>query len=64
MDARIDDYIINDFEAKVQFNRMTIFNSEVTAIYQYTSFVRTFSFENETWVDAVDVTDKFSLGLN
>ena len=43
---------------------MTIYNSEVTAIYHYTSFVQTYSFEKETWVDAVNVTDKFSLDLN
>ena len=53
----------DDYEAEVLFNGMTIFNSEVTAIYHGTSFVQTFSFENETWVDAVDVTDEFSLGL-
>ena len=53
-----------DFEAVVLYNAMTIYNSEVTAIYHYTSFVQTYSFEKETWVDAVDVTDKFSLDLN
>ena len=60
MDGRIRD-LIEDFEAEVQYNAMTIFNSEVTAIYPYTSYVQTFSFENEAWVDAVDVIDKFSL---
>ena len=53
-----------NFEAVVHYNAMTIYNSEVTAIYHYTSFVQTYSFEKETWVDAVNVTDKFSLDLN
>ena len=59
MNATIHDAL--EDEAEVQYNAMTIFNSEVTAIYRYTSFVQTFSFENETWVDAVDVADEFSL---
>ena len=59
----IDDFD-DDFEAEFRYNAITIFNSEVTAIYQYTSFVQTFSFQNETWVDAVDEANQFRLDWN